>query len=434
MTDQAALSHLMMLVTPVTPGMSISEVADYLLTPACQNLLSLPVVDDSNGRPLGLVSRYALQNIFMLRFGRDLRGARPVAEVTNFQALVIDINTPLEQAARLVTSRLQYPITEDFILVDDQGRYCGIATVLDMLKAMETHIAQRNASLQQALCELRESQAQLVQSEKMASLGQMVAGIAHELNTPLGYVRNNVELLRELQLPLLHDSCQLDSLLHCLTDASADEAQQASALGSVLEQHVPGKAVQLDEDLEQLHADTLYGLNQISELVNSLKDFARLDRAASQEVDLNECVHSSLRIAHHQLKERIQVTTRLETLPRLPCNPSQINQVLINLLTNAAQAIEGRGRILIRSWSSGEHAFLSVQDSGKGMPPEIQARIFDPFFTTKPVGQGTGLGLSICFKIIQNHGGDIRVTSEPGRGTRFLIRLPLSLATLQETA
>lgn len=432
MRDPVNLSLLLMNVDPVAPSMAINDVADRLLTPACQHLLSLPVVGE-NGQPCGLVSRYDLQNIFMMRFGRDLRGHRPVLEVTNRDALIIRIDTPLETAAHQVTSRLRYPITEDFILVDERGRYCGLATVLDLLKAMESRIAQHNEDLQSTLQQLRESQAQLVQSEKMASLGQMVAGIAHELNTPLGYVHNNVELLQELQQPLLDDSNRLDALLQALTSEQADEAQQAQVLGEVLDSHVPGQASQLDEDLQQLHSDTLYGLNQIAELVGSLKDFARLDRAASEDIDVNECVRSSLRIAHHQLK-RINVITRLEALPSIPCNPSQINQVLINLLTNAAQAIEGEGQILIRSWSTDTHICLSVQDSGKGMPAEVQARIFDPFYTTKPVGQGTGLGLSICFKIIQNHGGDIRVTSEPGRGTRFVIRLPRTMATLQETA
>jgi signal transduction histidine kinase len=146
-------------------------------------------------------------------------------------------------------------------------------------------------------------------------------------------------------------------------------------------------------------------------------------------------VRSALLIARNNIKDRAEVITRLGELPRMPCAPSQINQVLLNLLNNAAQAMDGCGRILVKTWADAEALFISVQDSGKGMPPEVQARIFDPFFTTKPVGQGTGLGLSICFKIIQDHGGSIRVASEPGRGTRFLIRLPRPQASqLKESA
>ena len=155
-----------------------------------------------------------------------------------------------------------------------------------------------------------------------------------------------------------------------------------------------------------------------------LKDFARLDRAMSEEVDLNECIRSALVIARNGIKDKAETILQLGELPRMPCAPSQINQVLLNLLNNAAQAIDGFGQILVKTWADDSAVCISVQDSGRGMPPEVLARIFDPFFTTKPVGQGTGLGLSISYKIIQDHGGQIRAASEPGRGTRFLIRLP----------
>jgi len=193
----SALATLLKPVVPLSPELSLSEVADRLLTVEHKVFLSLPVVD-ADGLPLGLVSGTRLQDIFMQRFGRDLRGRHPVHEVMNAQPLVIRLDAGLEAAAQQVTARLQYPITEDFILVDARGRYRGLGTVLDLLKAMEARVAQRNQVLHQALVDLKESQAQLVQSEKMASLGQMVAGVAHELNTPLGYVKNNVQLLKGL--------------------------------------------------------------------------------------------------------------------------------------------------------------------------------------------------------------------------------------------
>ena len=176
-------------------------------------------------------------------------------------------------------------------------------------------------------------------------------------------------------------------------------------------------------------------MERIGERVVGLKNFARLDRAMSEDIDLNDCIRSALVIARNNLKDKAEVISQLGELPRIPCAPSQINQVLLNLFTNAAQAIDGFGRILIKTWADDSAVFISVQDTGKGMPPEVRARIFDPFFTTKPVGQGTGLGLSISFKIIQDHNGSIRVASEPGRGTRFLISLPRAHAPLlQETA
>ena len=424
MTHARALQSLMRAVTPLAASMSINEVADLFLAAEHRAFLSLPVVDERN-RPLGLVSRATLQDIFMQRFGRDLRGRHPVGEVMNEAPLIVSLQTSLEDAAKQVTAQLQYPITEDFILTDVQGEYSGLGTVLDLLKAMEARVAQRNRVLRQALVDLKESQAQLLQSEKMASLGQMVAGVAHELNTPLGYVKNNVQLLRELSEPLFELAAAQARLGQCLNDPDCDEASLAQAL-QVAEQARQHAAPELlAEDLQQLYGDTLYGLEQIAELVVGLKDFARLDRAMSEEVDLNDCIRSALLIARNHIKDKVEVVQQLGELPRIACAPSQINQVLLNLLTNAAQAIDGLGRIQIRSWADTQGVHISLQDNGRGMPAEVMAKIFDPFFTTKPVGQGTGLGLSISYKIIQDHGGQIRVASEPGRGTRFLISLPL---------
>lgn len=233
----SALSRLLRPVEPLTPAMSISDVADRLLMPEHRAFLSLPVVDDER-RVLGLVSRYTLQDIFMQRFGRDLWGRHPVRDVMNRAPLSVSLGASLEEAAQQVTGRLQYPITEDFALVDEEGRYRGLGTVLDLLKAMEARIAQRNRVLRKALVDLKESQAQLVQSEKMASLGQMVAGVAHELNTPLGYVGNNLALLEELSDPLLRLADAQAALVDCLGDPQCDEARLAQGEGHFL--GIPG--------------------------------------------------------------------------------------------------------------------------------------------------------------------------------------------------
>ncbi|MWV13859.1 CBS domain-containing protein [Pseudomonas sp. R-28-1W-6] len=429
-----ALTHLLRPISPLLATLSISDVADQLLRPEHQAFLSLPVVDEY-GRPLGLVSRSTLQDIFMQRFGRDLWGRKPVSEVMNPAPLVVSQHTSLEEAARQITAQLQSPIRDDFILVDEHGLYRGLGTVLDLLKAMENRVTQRNLVLRKALVELKESQAQLVQSEKMASLGQMVAGVAHELNTPLGYVTNNLQLLRELTLPLLELAEAQARLGDCLADPACSAADLAQAFAGAAQARELAAPELLGDDLTQLFDDTTYGLQQIGELVVGLKDFARLDRAMSEEVDLNDCIRSALLIARNNIKDKAEVQQQLGELPRIACAPSQINQVLLNLLNNAAQAMDGFGRIQLKSWADARQVLISVQDNGRGMPPEVLKRIFDPFFTTKPVGQGTGLGLSISFKIIQDHGGSIRVVSEPGRGTRFLISLPHGqAAALQRSA
>lgn len=429
-----SLAALLKAVDPLSPALIISDVADQLLQPAYKAFLSLPIVDDQQ-RPLGLISRYRLQDIFMQRFGRDLWGKRSVTEAVNPDSLIIAINTPLDEAARIVTAQLQYPITEDFILVDEAGRYQGLGTVLDLLKAMELRIDQRNRALNRALRELKNSQAHLIQSEKMASLGQMVAGVAHELNTPLGYVKNNVQLLRDLVQPLLELADAQAQLSACLSDPDSPADKVEAHFVRVQDATAMASPDTFEEDFTPLMDDTLYGLEQIGELAVSLKDFARLDRSMSEDIDLNDCVRNALVIARNTLKDKAKVITRLGELPTITCTPSQINQVLLNMLTNAAQAIQGSGQILVKSWADAQHAYLSIQDNGQGIPKAVQQRIFDPFFTTKAVGEGTGLGLAISYKIIQEHGGTIRFASEPGRGTRFDISLPLNQSqSLQRSA
>src|SRR3989338_9632750 len=270
MSTASALARLLKPVTPLAPGMSIADVADRLLTPEHKAFLSLPIVDAA-GVPLGLVSRSSLQDIFMQRFGRDLRGRHPVQEVMNPAPLIVSLETSLEEAARQITGQLQYPITEDFILVDGQGLYRGLGTVLDLLKAMEARIAQRNRILRKALVDLKESQTQLVQSEKMASLGQMVAGVAHELNTPLGYVKNNVQLLRELSAPLFELAEAQAALADCLNDPTCDEARLAMALEVAAEARTKAAPELLLEDFTQLFSDTLYGLERSEEHTSELQ-------------------------------------------------------------------------------------------------------------------------------------------------------------------
>ncbi len=389
---------------------------------ALHDALSVPVVD-AGGLVLGSISRYQLNSIFLKNFGRELYGSRPVTQFMNADCLRVEVGISLADAAQYVTTNMQTPLSEDFI-VCEQGRYVGVGGVLTLLAAMEQQVEQGARELAQAYQKLQSSQAQLVQSEKMASLGQMVAGVAHEINTPLGYVKNNVELMREFSSQLRELLTASNALVDALVDPEGSDVEVARQLATIEDLRSLVDPDLLFGDMETLFGDTGFGLAQISELVLGLKDFSRLDQAHTDNVSLNDCVNNALLIAKNTLKTRIEVIRQLGEIPRIACAPSQLNQVLLNLVTNAAQAIDGAGKIAIKTWADEVSVYVSVQDTGKGMSPETLKKIFDPFFTTKPVGEGTGLGLSISWQIIQQHGGRIRVASEPGRGTRFVIVLP----------
>ncbi|MEZ5615733.1 MAG: ATP-binding protein, partial [Rhodocyclaceae bacterium] len=275
-----------------------------------------------------------------------------------------------------------------------------------------------------AYSQLKASQAKLVQSEKMASLGQMVAGVAHEINTPLGYVKNNFSIARELldQMRLQLDA--YDELMARLLSGETDEAAVTSSLGAISELKAAFEAAFPSDDVKNLFDDTLHGVEQISEIVANLRDFSRLDQSPIDNVSLNQCLDSALLIARNVIKNKAEVLKVYGEIPKVSCSPSQINQVFLNLLTNAAQAIEDRGRILVKTSADDHYVHAEVQDNGRGIPEELLKKVFDPFFTTKPIGQGTGLGLYISYQIVQKHGGLLRVASKPGVGTRFCVSLP----------
>jgi two-component system NtrC family sensor kinase len=421
--DELRVGALAQWLEPVPPGMPILSVGERFLDAASAAWLSLPVVD--GGKPVGSVSRYELmQRVYIKPFGRELHGKRAITSIMHAQPLVLAADASIEDASRLIAARIRQPIMEDFIVVDAAGNYAGAGKVLDVLGAMEQRIAAHSDELGQAYRKLKASQSQLIQSEKMASLGQMVAGLAHEINTPLGYVRNNVEMTQAALgdiAALLHAQAQVvDAML-----SGADEREFAVRAARLEAQRSTFDATAL-EDLRALLDDTVFGVGQIAELVGNLKDFSRLDQARIERVDVHNLIDSALKIGGNLLrKKNIEIVRQFGAVPEVDCSPAQINQVLLNLITNAAQAIEhAQGRITLRTHAVGHYLLIAVEDNGKGIPAEYLERVFDPFFTTKPIGQGTGLGLSICYQIVEQHHGRIRVASTPGAGTRFLVALP----------
>jgi signal transduction histidine kinase len=424
MSAVARVSSLLIPISPITLQHKISEVGDLFLLDSYNQLLSLPIVD--NGRAVGVISRYELMKIFLQRYGRELYGNQSIGQIMNTKPLIVESSQTMQSASEYITEHIHFPIMEDFIITD-KGEYKGIGVVLHLLKAMERQLAKHSGELAKAYKRLQESQAQLVQSEKMASLGQMVAGVAHEINTPLGYVRNNVEMTQQLFTQAQELVSVYDTLVTTLySEEESDETQLQAQLNNIAERSAVFKEEDSFAEMQDLFKDTLYGVEQISELVLNLKNFSRLDQAKVDNISLNDCFESTLVIAKNTIKHKVKVIKQYGDIPKIPCSPSQINQVLLNLLTNAAQAMSTPGNVLLRTYADEKWVYAVVQDDGSGIPKEVLPKIFDPFFTTKPIGEGTGLGLSISYKIIQQHGGQIKVASQQGKGTRFLISLPIA--------
>jgi len=293
-------------------------------------------------------------------------------------------------------------------------------------QTLELRVQERTRELSQALQHLKESESQLFQAEKMASLGQMVAGVVHEINTPLAYVKNSLGTVAE-KLPDLRVAIErCENLLALLKaggkvdpgELNRQFAAASAQLAQLRQQHV------MDE-LGGLVKDGLYGTGQMAEIVGNLKDFSRLDRSKVTSFNLNEGLNSTLLLAKYSLKS-VTVNKRFADIPAIVCSPSQVNQVFLNLITNATQAMEaGRGVLTLTTHIDGGGVAVEVADSGKGIAPEVLPKIFDPFFSTKEIGKGTGLGLSISYKIVQQHGGRIDVKSQVGVGTTFTVWLPL---------
>jgi signal transduction histidine kinase len=291
--------------------------------------------------------------------------------------------------------------------------------------SLEARVHERTRDLERAYEDLKESQVQLVQAEKMSSLGQLVAGIVHEINTPLLYVVNNATVTAE-NVEELRECVTGAARLAALVDARGAQSGEVQAAVQRLADHTDPKALAetIDEIVTLTH-DSTEGLHQISELVQSLKDFSRLDRAAEDRFDVREGLEKTLLITRNLLKYGVTVERRFGDVPAILCAPSRINQVFINLVTNAVQAMNGKGTLTITTKAREGWVDIEVCDTGCGIAAEHLDKIMDPFFTTKPVGQGTGLGLSIVRKIVDEHGGKITVDSQVGVGTTITISLPI---------
>ncbi|KAA3614736.1 MAG: hypothetical protein D8M58_09760 [Calditrichaeota bacterium] len=311
-----------------------------------------------------------------------------LSSIASQSAIAIENNNYIKETADLIEQLTSAKIKEQYV---------------QQLEKSNSDLDEKNKELSRLFKELAEKESQLIHSEKMASLGQLVAGISHELNNPISFIYTNMKVISDY----IED---LNSLLTPVSDTSTKQK-----IDSVL------------EELKSIIEDSSNGSKAIKEIVYNLKNFSRLDEAEWKESQISEIISSCLKILKPQIPDNINVNLNLEDDPRFFCNPGQLNQVFLNLLTNAIQAIKEEGSIGIKSKSVGKSIEVSVSDSGSGIPKEIIKKIFDPFFTTKPVNEGTGLGLSISYSIIKKHNGDLFVKSVDNSGTVFTVKLPLKL-------
>jgi signal transduction histidine kinase len=298
---------------------------------------------------------------------------------------------------------------ESFRTIEELSR-----TLEDKVRVRTEQLRATNEELQAAYRELQAAQAQLIQREKMASVGQLVAGVAHELNNPIGFVSSNAATLEDFV-------SRLRRMLEVYRTAELSEADAARTGAAWQDLKVDYALRYLDPMLQGIKE----GAERTRRIVRDLRVFARGDDDVPQPVDLHEELESSLTLLNHLLKDRVEVARKYGDLPPVECVRSQIDQVLLNILANAAQAIEGPGALVLETRRENGWAVVVVRDTGSGIAPDVIGRIFDPFFTTKPVGEGSGLGLSISYEIVKKHGGDIGVDSRPGAGATFTVRLPL---------
>ena len=306
-------------------------------------------------------------------------------------------------------------------------------------KKAEDTLRKTYEELEKAHTEMKNMQDHLVQKEKLASIGQLAAGVAHEMNTPVGFVASNFETLEKY----IGKFKSLLSMYSEIADnvSTADKEQLDAKLTEIKNKAANMKMDFILRDVDELFKESKEGLSRVTSIIQNLRDFSRIDQVGtSNEFDINKGIEATLVVARNTIKYFVDVATEFSSLPLVRCNTSQMNQVFLNIIVNAAQAIESqkrksKGNIKIKTYSTAEHVVCEIEDDGPGMPPEVKEKIFDPFFTTKPPGKGTGLGLNVSYDIIVNkHKGELLVDSVVGKGTKFKIKLPIKAADINTTA
>lgn len=300
-------------------------------------------------------------------------------------------------------------------VIGQHDRLLVVAHDITQRKTQEQELIQALEHQRNLNRKLEEAQSQLLQSEKMASIGQLAAGIAHEINNPVGFVNSNIGTLSDYVASLLE---MLEAYRLEESNMPPERRDELAKLREKLD------IAYLSNDVRSLLQESLGGLQRVRRIVNDLKDFSHVDQTEFQSANLEKGLDSTLNVVWNELKYKAEVIKEYAGIPEIECLPSQLNQVFMNLLVNAAQAIAEHGRITVRTAFNEENIWIEIEDTGSGISPEHLSKIFEPFFTTKPVGKGTGLGLSLAYGIVKKHGGKIEVSSEKGIGSLFRVILP----------
>ncbi|CUI04094.1 Signal transduction histidine kinase [Janthinobacterium sp. CG23_2] len=307
------------------------------------------------------------------------------------------------------------------LIRDEQGaplEVIGSLTDITIRKTMEEALYSKGQEQQLLIGRLQEAQNQLLQSEKMASIGQLAAGIAHEINNPVGFVNSNMGSLQKYVETLFGVVREYDA-------AIAAHSPPPALTAAIAQIGKRADLAFLQDDATDLVRESMDGLKRVKDIVQALKDFSHVGENEWQVADLHHGLDSTLNIVSNEIKYKATVDKQYGQIPQVTCLASQLNQVFMNLLVNAGHAIKEKGVITIRTGAEDGWVWVAVSDTGCGIAQEHLNRIFEPFFTTKPVGSGTGLGLSLSYGIVNKHGGRIDVASVPGEGTTFTVRLPV---------
>jgi signal transduction histidine kinase len=348
------------------------------------------------------------------------------SDVTPFLDQIKNTSTLLKTAASTNQTKVEQAAAQSNSEIDNNANqlFSIVVAMLVLLFSSLFVIVRRADGIIRAQSKEREkAQQQLAQSEKMASLGQMVAGVTHQLNTPIAFSINNVSMVQEAIKNFTLPLTVANSFASAVSAAEGDEItiNVAKSRGQI-------EAISATEAdvamMSEMLADTLQGIEQMRELVENLRDFTRLDRAKVSSFELNKGLHNVIYLARSVASTSVKIVEEFGVLPKLDCNPSQLNQVFLNLINNAAQSISGDGTVTVRSSAEDRRIRVDIADTGCGIAADVLPHIFETYYTTKPAGEGTGLGLSIAQDIVHEHGGEMKITTEVGKGTVVSVYLP----------